>query len=97
MTTLSNSILTDLDEFFDADDFGIAAVVDGEAVTGIFDNIYVEIEGVSGTHPVLTCKTSAVSHASQGDTVTIAGISYRIASIEPDGTGVTQLILEDTT
>ena len=94
--TFADDMLTDLDNIMNADEFGIAAVVDGDAVTGIFDNNYVEIEGVSGTYPVLTCKTSDVSGAAQGDVVTVNSTSYRIASVQPDGTGVTQLVLEET-
>ena len=76
-------------------DFATEATLGSTTVRGIFDNEYVTALGlVDGTHPVFLASSSAVTSAAQGDPITVGGVSYRIARIEPDGTGMTRLILE---
>ena len=76
-------------------DFGVAATVDGVAVTGIFDNDYGDPLGlVAGSRPVLQVIASAVPSVDLGDAVTIGALSYTVAEIQPDGTGMTRLVLE---
>jgi hypothetical protein len=77
-------------------DFGVAATVDGVAVTGIFDNSYVDSFGVvSASEPTLLCSSSSVSTAGTGDAVSVVGTSYKVAGIQPDGTGMTRLVLQE--
>jgi len=92
---LQSHIESDLNTFFSTDDFATAATIDGKTVKGIFDNAYIEDLDVSGTIPVFVCKKNDVSDVSQGDPVEIGETSYQVASIEPDGTGVTRLVLEE--
>lgn len=74
----------------------VTAVVDGVTVNGIFGNDYDEAFGaVAGTAPTLSCVSSEVTSAAQGDTVVVGGISYTITSLEPDGTGMTLLRLQE--
>jgi hypothetical protein len=76
-------------------DFGTDAVIGGASVRGVFDNEYVTSLGlVDGTHPVFLASSSAVSSSSVGDLITVGGVSYSIGRVEPDGTGMTRLILE---
>lgn len=54
-----------------------------------------ESGGVSARMPVLTLPEASVPEtASQGDDVEIAGRNYRVADIQPDGSGLARVILE---
>jgi hypothetical protein len=76
-------------------DFGIAATVGGVAVTGIFDNAFGDPLGiVAGTSPSLLFLSSAAPSAAVGNTVVVGGISYTIAELQPDGTGLMRLALK---
>jgi hypothetical protein len=84
----------DLTAFFNPDDFGTAVTYNGGTIYGIFDNEYVEIGAVATLAPILTCRTSDVSAASEGTSIVIGGVTYQIMVKQPDGTGVSRLILE---
>lgn len=86
----------DLTVFFDTDDFGIAGTVSGSSVNGIFRHEYMEIMDVAGERPTFTCRTADVSAVAVGAAATINSTSYRVRIIQPDGTGVTRLILEES-
>jgi len=79
-----------LDPFFA--DFGIDATVAGVQILGVFDKAYQERFGVvSGSAPVLIVPSTV--NATEGDAVVVSGNSYKVASVEPDGTGLTVLVL----
>lgn len=63
----------------------------------IFDNdfkaVNIDTGMVESAGPMATCKTSDVLTAAHGDTLTINSVVYKIIGIEPDGTGMTTLIL----
>lgn len=84
----------DLADFFDADEFGITATFSGGDVLGILDRAYIETEDVAGYAPTFIAKTSDLSTVSVGDSVTIDSVVYDVAEIQPDGTGVTTLVLQ---
>jgi hypothetical protein len=95
---------TELAIFFDADDFGVTASYTpsgGSAsnVKGIFDNEFFEAGvgevGVAIQQPRFVCRTSDVSAAAEGDAITINSVAYTIRVVQPDGTGVTTLVLEE--
>ncbi len=78
-------------------DFGLDATLGGATVRGIFDNGYQDVLGiVSGTQPVFTLATTDVGSAAVGDTITISSVAYTIAEIQPDGTGMTRLMLRES-
>lgn len=91
--------------FFAVDDFGVAATYTpsgGSPVTvnGIFDNEFFEADAggnvaVAIQQPRFQCRTSDVASAAEGDAITINSISYIIRVVQPDGTGVTMLVLEE--
>ena len=95
---------TDLSEFFDTDEFGLAAsytVTGGSAATvnGMFDegHVAVDVGGqvqVTNVAPQFQCATSDVSSADKGDAITVNSVAYTVVEVHPDGTGVTTLILE---
>lgn len=94
----------DLAVFFDADDFGTAASFtpsggSASTVNGIFRNVFFEAEaggnvGVVMQDPIFICRTADVSGVAEGDALTVSGTAYTIRVVEPDGTGVTRLMLE---
>jgi high-affinity K+ transport system ATPase subunit B len=73
---------------------GEEITVGGTAVWAIVDNEYVEALSVTGTQPVATCRSSDVTGVTRATTVVRGGVTYRVANIEPDGTGMTLLRLE---
>lgn len=93
-----------IDAFFRLNGHGVAATYThagtATTITGIFDRDYFGAElgahvSVSSSQPRFTCSTAALpSGAANGDTITIAGATYTVRVVEPDGTGVTKLVLE---
>lgn len=103
--TLSTQLTSDLSDFFDTDEFAVAGLysaladagthpTDATTINGIFDEKYVEINGMGSVRPTFTCATSDVSDASDGAKITIDSTVYTVRSPQQDGTGVTMLILE---
>jgi hypothetical protein len=86
----------DLAPFFA--DFAVDATVNGQAVRGIFDNGFASAEvglvGMSSARPMLTLPTAGLSADPVGQTVVVGGTSYLVAAHQPDGTGVSTLMLE---
>lgn len=76
-------------------DFGVDAVVAGRIVRGIFDNAYADPLGiVAGSQPVLLVISSVVPDVAVGDSVTVGGDPYTVGRVEPDGAGLTRLVLK---
>jgi len=87
---------TDYSAFFNTDDFGVAGTYDGSTtVNGILDSDYVEIAGVEAKRPVFMCLASDVSGVVHGKTLTANSTSYVVRGVQPDGTGLTMLVLEE--
>lgn len=93
--------------FLSADDFGVAATfthVGGSAtaVTGIFDNDYLDLEvegevGVASRSPRFVCRTADLDDAggaNDGDSLVVSGVTYKVRIVKPDGTGMTEMKLE---
>jgi hypothetical protein len=90
-------------EFWEADlagmfvDFGIDATYGASTIQVIFDNEFLaasafDIE-VESREPKCYVKESDVSGIDQGDTLVINSTTYYVIKVEPDGTGLTRLIL----
>lgn len=76
-------------------DFGITATVGGVSVRGIFDNAYQDSFGiVASPQPSLLIASSSAPSAAVGDSVVANTATYTIAEIQPDGTGMTRLLLK---
>lgn len=93
----------DLSEFFDNDDFAVAATITGitGSVYGIYDKEYVEVSigsiDVVGYKPTFTCQTSDITDVDRTTMVTIAGETetFIISHIENQGDGISRIILEE--
>lgn len=69
----------------------------GVDVGGVFSNVHAVTGGgmgMSTTTPALQVPTSSVPGSPVGQSITINGVSYAIAAHEPDGTGMSTLVLE---
>jgi hypothetical protein len=84
------------DAFFNTAEFAVTGVLDGAAVVGILDRGYalgnVGLVGMAGTQPVFTCPTPAGDPV--GQVLMVGTDRYVVAAHEPDGTGVSRLLLE---
>lgn len=93
-----------IDAFFDTDDFAVAATYtpsggSASTVNGIFDDEYFDevggSVGIEGSQPRFMCNLEDVSAVSQGDALSVGGITYQIVNVQKDGTGVVILVLEE--
>ncbi len=79
-------------------DFGITCTVAGVQKRAIFDNGLrlgsAGLAGVASTGPTLTIPTSELSADPVGQAVVANSVNYLVAAHEPDGTGLSLLLLE---
>ncbi|MCX8017682.1 MAG: hypothetical protein N2690_07280 [Rhodocyclaceae bacterium] len=85
--------------FFNPREFAVEATLAGQPVVGILDRGYalgdVGMVGMAGTQPVFTCPTPAGDPA--GQVLIVGADSFVVVAHEPDGTGVSRLLLEVST
>ena len=85
--------------FFRDDGFAVAATLGLDPITSgvIFDGPYLEALGnaVEGSGPVALAIAAEVPAVAQGDTLTIGATEYTVRGVEPDGTGLVLLRLEE--
>ena len=84
----------DLSAFFSNDEMADNATIGSNTVVGIFENQFVEVHGIESFRPVFTCTEASVPSIAHGDALNIKAVSYKVAGVQSDGTGLTQLILE---
>lgn len=66
-----------------------------ETIKGVFDNAYVEVQGVTSIKPVLQIRLADLTgEPNKGDTVLINAINYRVLESRKDGFGGSTLILQ---
>lgn len=86
----------DLSIFFA--DFGVPATLGGVAVVGLFDQAHelgnVGLVGMAGTQPVFTLATASLAGDPVGQPLVVNATTYSVAAHEPDGTGLSRLLLE---
>ena len=73
--------------------------LDGAPVVGQFDASYVRNGGGMGMSDAIQAyllPTTSAPAEGNDQVLVHKGISYRVAEIEPDGTGLTVLVLENT-
>ena len=95
--TLKDDITTDLDTFLNSDEFGVNITYDAGTIKGVFDNEFIESNqdeiSVEDFQPQVIVKSSDIPGLSHGDTMTIESVDYNVIGIQPDGTGLTLVIL----
>lgn len=84
--------------FFTQSEFAEPVVVNGIQVSAIFDDGYAQggvgVVGMGSSEPCLTMATADVPASPVGKSVVARGASYQVAAHEPDGTGVSKVLLE---
>jgi hypothetical protein len=77
--------------------FSVPATLNGLAVQGVFDQPYalgsVGI-GMASTQPAFTLVSAHVLGEPVGQTLVVNGTSYLVGASEPDGSGMSRLLLE---
>ena len=63
--------------------------------SGIFEKEYVDTNEISGFKPVITCATEDAQLLSRGDIIERGNELYTFILQEPDGTGISRVILEN--
>ena len=84
------------DFFYDEHGFAVNATLGAATVTVIFDAAYADAFGlVAGTAPTALGISTQLATAAIGGTITINAVAYTITAIQPDGTGLTRLMLQE--
>ena len=94
----------DMDDFFDEDDFAVPAMY--VPVGGAAQSILVIVDSVpadssvsgnilySNQHKTVLCKTTDVPEATNGDVLTIDGVTYNVIDVgKNEAEGTTTLVL----
>jgi len=77
----------------------VLCAINGAApVAAVFDNGYAAASvgpyGMASTQPMLTLATADVPATPVGAAVVVGSTAYVVAAHEPDGTGISRLVLE---
>ena len=87
--------------FFRTAGFGVAVTLDGQAREAIFDNEHqlspftaAAVGGMATSQPMLTLPTADVPANPVGKGAVVGSTTYTIVEHQPDGTGVSRLMLE---
>lgn len=88
----------DLTAFVNPAEFAQRITLAGVEVSAIFDNAYAQgsagVLGMATSQPAITLPTSSVPAEPHGAAVVVGTANYVVAAHEPDGTGMSVLLLE---
>lgn len=88
----------DTASYFDPAELGDTVTVNGVSVPAMFDNGYgagdVGTLGMASSQPFVILATASVPASPVGMAAVCNGTAYTIAAYEPDGTGISRLVLE---
>lgn len=93
------AFVEDLTAFLNTDEFATAATYNGSTtINGIFDKEFFGADAggmvaIEASKPVFHCRAADVATDAVGKTLVVSGTTYTIEGQEPDGTGMTKLIL----
>lgn len=60
----------------------------------VFDNAFADPLGIASSQPSCLADDADVTGVSQGSSLTVNATSYTVRELQPDGLGLTRLILE---
>lgn len=87
----------DLSVFMNIAEFAETATLDDVVVHGLFDGAYTQaFDGMAATASAFTLASADCVDVTNASTLERGDASYRVRSVQPDGTGITLLILERT-
>jgi hypothetical protein len=88
----------DFSAFMNTSEFATTCTLNGATVAAIFDAAYAQgsvgTYGMASSQPVLTLATADVPATPVGAAVVVGAASYMVAEHQPDGTGISRLLLE---
>lgn len=77
------------------DRLGVDMLLDGVAVRGFFSGAYAQaFDGMATTSSAATLPTALCTAITPTSLLVVGGTTYRVRSPQPDGTGLTTLLLE---
>lgn len=88
----------DFAEFFDtADGFAVDAIwsLNGQSVQAIFDKPYDNVLNISSSQPQALLRDDQTQGLAAGQTLTINGAVWKIAELQPNGLGLTLVLLNE--
>ena len=67
-----------------------------EPMNGIFENLYIEVQGIESRRPTFLCDEEKANSIliDHGSLIAINGVNYKVITKEPDGSGFLLLVLE---
>lgn len=77
--------------------FGVPIICDQGTFTAIFDNEYLAAVGMDDAAPAIVLPTAdavRLGITPKGTPLTIAGEVYRTVAVQPDGVGITRIVLQ---
>lgn len=90
-----------LSVYFDVAGLATSVLLDGSTVAAIFDNAYqlspftaAAVGGMASSQPMLTLPTASVPASPVGKAAVVGSTTYTVVEHQPDGTGVSRLMLE---
>jgi hypothetical protein len=87
----------DLNVFMNVAEFADSASLDGAVVHGLFDGAYTQaFDGMAATASAFTLASADCSTTTNASVLVHANKTYRVRSVQPDGTGISLLLLERT-
>lgn len=85
-----NTVFLNKDDFLTVKDAVLNSIT---TITVDFGNAFRVVAGVESFGPQALCASADVTDAVHGSTLEIGGVTYFVIGIQPDGTGMTLLIL----
>ncbi len=73
----------------------VLATIGNASVDALFDDAYADQLNFASSAPALTVASTDVSSVAQDVAVVVNSVNYTVASIKPDGTGMTLLMLQE--
>lgn len=93
--TLEDAAISTINNVIGQDVTYTPIVGDSSSIKGVFDNSWVDIQGMVTLKPTLRIKLSDLDASpAKGDTVSISSVSYRVMESREDGYGGSTLILQ---
>ena len=85
----------DLAVFFT--DFAVTATIGGAAKSVLWDQeweaVQFDLGTIDASKSAILARSADVAAVAIGDSVTISAVVYKVSGVQPDGTGVTRLLL----
>jgi len=83
------------DIFLSTSEFAYAATYSGNTINVLFDDAYIDANGIESVQPNITGKESDLSAANQDDTIVVDGTTYVMRELQPDGYGLMHVLLTE--